>query len=165
MYNAARPAPVSLCGFLWSLFGQWSPPTRCLVFPPLHILPSGETWSTRCLFTFFQPHSLQTSHKRSVGQLNFCCPHVWLESAHTATFMTVFFYCWCPTGRGNLIMWVTQYSWMCICVSGGAHQLVQEHWVLKLASAVKGCRCYQPAQPVMCVWGRWKGRLKMDWEW
>lgn len=49
---------------------------------------------------------------------------------------------------------------VCVCVEGGANQLAQEHRVLKLASAVKGCRCYQPAQPVMCMRGRWKGRLK-----
>lgn len=122
-------------------------------------LPSGETRSTRCLFTFFQPHSLQTSHKRSVGQLNSCCPHVWLKSAHTATFMTVVFCRRRPTGRGSLNKWVT------VCMCGGAHQLAQEHWVLKLASAVKGWRCDQPAQPVMCVWGRWRGGLKMDREW
>lgn len=122
MHNAAQPAPVSLCGFLCSLFDQWSPPTHCLVFPPLHVLPSRETWSVRCLFTFFQPCSLQTSHKRSVGLLNFCCPHVWLKSAHNATFMTVLFYCWRLTGSGNLIMWVTGfmnvYICVCMCVWG-----------------------------------------------
>lgn len=47
--------------------------------------------------------------------------------------------------------WISewQYSWMCmVCVGGGAL------WVLKLASAVKGCRCYQPR-----VWG------KLDLKW
>lgn len=98
-YNAARP--ISPRGFLWSLIGQWSPPTRCLVFPPLHVLPSGETRSTRCLFTFLLPHSLQTSYRRSVAQLNLCCPHVRLRPAHSATSMTVVFCCWRPTGRGK----------------------------------------------------------------
>ncbi len=113
MHNAAQPAPVSLCSFLLSLFGQWSPPTRCLVFPPLHSLPSWETWSTRCLFTFFQPHSLQTSCKRSVGLLNLCCPHVWLKSAHTATFMTFL----CAVGaQQGAEAWLSEWqdSWMCM---------------------------------------------------
>lgn len=112
------PPLASLCSFLWSLLGQWSPPTRCLVFPPLHVLPSGETRSTRCLFTFFQLRSLQTRHKKSVGLLNFCCPHVWLKSTHTATFMTVFGYCWCLTGSGDLIKWVTVFMYGC---RGGEH--------------------------------------------
>lgn len=42
MYNAAQPSPGSLCGFLWSLFGQWSPLTRCLIFPPLRRNPIHE---------------------------------------------------------------------------------------------------------------------------
>lgn len=33
------PPRHSFCGFLWSLFGQWSPPTRRFVFPPLQEKP------------------------------------------------------------------------------------------------------------------------------
>lgn len=117
---------------------------------------------------FSSPTRYKQATRKSVGPPNFCCPHVWLKSAHKETFMTVVFYCRCLTGRGNLIKWVTVFMNVC-GVCWGCSQLAQEHWVLKLASAVKGCRCYQPAQPVMCVrvcvWGRWKGRLKMDWEW
>lgn len=150
-------------GFLFCLFGQWSPPTRCLVFPPHHVLRSGETWSTRCLFTFFQPYSLQTRHKRSVGQFKFCWPHVYLKSALTTTFMTVVFYCWCLTGRGNLIKWVTVLMNVCLYMSVCVHQLAQEHCV-KVSLCCQGLSLL-PAGPACHVRGRLKGGLKMDWEW
>lgn len=110
MYNAEQPAPVSLSAASSGLYlANEAPRHAASSSLPSTSSPQEKPDPRGVSLHFSSPTRHKQATRRSVGPPNFCCPHVWLKSAHTATSMTVVSHSWCLTGRGNLIKWVTVF--------------------------------------------------------